>query len=480
VRKLVRNPVLLVVVGFMLMQAAWILTVPPFRGSDEFDHAYRAAAVADGEVIVNEWASDGHGLFVTVPRDLVEAARFQCERLDYTGPDNCVASEGATQNVRAASGAGLYHLAYYWFVGTMAKPFDGAAALYVMRLVSAGLCLLFIGLAAWSVTRVRSRWPLAALILAASPVLVYSTAIVAPNGLEMAAALALWSSALAALSQPQGVSTRRLLMIGVLAALVVCTLRMLGPLYVALTLICVVVANLPATRQIFREHRRAILVGAVIVVGAVAGAAAWVLANGQTGAPPDSEVGGSVNPTQLLVWNLQMIAAFPLRNQQGALVIYPVVLFLVGAIVSIAIARSGKGFRTAIVLSVAVTVLLPVALTLATMGDRGVIWQGRYLLPFGVGVVLLSGFALARTNRGGVGLRSIVPAALGLAAGVAACLVKVRNDEVAYGTESAWPTPPAYLLLILAVVALGAMAAAVGGMAGTAKTRDPIVEPQNV
>jgi hypothetical protein len=39
---------LLVLVGFLLAQAVWILTVPPFRGIDEFDHSFRAAGVASG------------------------------------------------------------------------------------------------------------------------------------------------------------------------------------------------------------------------------------------------------------------------------------------------------------------------------------------------------------------------------------------------------------------------------------------------
>ena len=150
--------------------------------------------MADGEIVVDDWSSDGRGLFVTVPRELADAARFQCERLRYTGPENCSPTASSQSTVRAASGAGLYHPAYYWVVGTAAQPFDGAAALYAMRIVSAALCLLFIGLAAWSATRVASRWPLVAVILAASPVLVYSTTIVAPNGLEMAAGLALWAS----------------------------------------------------------------------------------------------------------------------------------------------------------------------------------------------------------------------------------------------------------------------------------------------
>src|SRR4051812_17846045 len=39
----------LVLLATLLAQAAWILAVPPFRGMDEFDHAFRAAGVASGQ-----------------------------------------------------------------------------------------------------------------------------------------------------------------------------------------------------------------------------------------------------------------------------------------------------------------------------------------------------------------------------------------------------------------------------------------------
>lgn len=445
----------------MLLQAAWILTVPPFRGSDEFDHVYRASAVADGEIVVDDWSSDGRGLFVTVPRELADAARFQCERLRYTGPENCSPTASSQSTVRAASGAGLYHPAYYWVVGTAAQPFDGAAALYAMRIVSAALCLLFIGLAAWSATRVASRWPLVAVILAASPVLVYSTTIVAPNGLEMAAGLALWASLLAVSRAPRSPYTGRLLGIALVAAVVECSLRMLGPLFVALTLLCVVVSNVSSARAIWRDRRRVVVGSAVAVLVAVAGAAAWVLANGQTGAPPGPPGGGAVNAGQLLVWNLQTIAAFPIRDQPGALVIYPIVLILVAWLVGTAVVYARRGYRSAILLAAAITLLTPLALTLATMGDRGVIWQGRYVLPFSVGVVLLSGYALSHAPLRRPGLRVVAPAALGLMVGISACLIKVRNEEVSSGTEDAWRVPPEGLLVALTVLAIALLAAAV-------------------
>ena len=200
---------------------------------------------------------------------------------------------------------------------------------------------------------------------------------------------------------------------------------------------------------------------AVAVLVAVAGAAAWVLANGQTGAPPGPPGGGAVNAGQLLVWNLQTIAAFPIRDQPGALVIYPIVLILVAWLVGTAVVYARRGYRSAILLAAAITLLTPLALTLATMGDRGVIWQGRYVLPFSVGVVLLSGYALSHAPLRRPGLRVVAPAALGLMVGISACLIKVRNEEVSSGTEDAWRVPPEGLLVALTVLAIALLAAAV-------------------
>ena len=40
---------MLVAGGFLLLQAAWMLTMPRATGIDEFDHVYRAASVATGD-----------------------------------------------------------------------------------------------------------------------------------------------------------------------------------------------------------------------------------------------------------------------------------------------------------------------------------------------------------------------------------------------------------------------------------------------
>src|SRR5687768_8404665 len=95
-------------IGFILLQSAWVFTVPPFRGSDEFDHSYRAAAVARGQwIAAPEAATRGTGAFVDVPPDIIAAAAAECWKLPYTGPEDC-SGLGATSGglERVASGAG--------------------------------------------------------------------------------------------------------------------------------------------------------------------------------------------------------------------------------------------------------------------------------------------------------------------------------------------------------------------------------------
>src|SRR4051794_17445795 len=120
--------VIRVTLAVAILQALWIAVVPPFRASDEFDHAYRAAAVADGQWHATETARAGRGLLVRVPADIVDAAEEQCGSLSYTGYDNChSAGDAGDGHVWVASGAATYNPVFYWIVGTAAQPLTGTA-----------------------------------------------------------------------------------------------------------------------------------------------------------------------------------------------------------------------------------------------------------------------------------------------------------------------------------------------------------------
>ena len=77
----------------------------------------------------------------------------------------------------------------------MAQPFSGAATDFAVRAFTAVLAALLLAWAAvvtsgWA----RNAWPLLALLVSATPVLVYSTTIASPNGVGYAAGCLLWAA----------------------------------------------------------------------------------------------------------------------------------------------------------------------------------------------------------------------------------------------------------------------------------------------
>lgn len=465
-RRLVSVPAL-VIAGLLLLQVAWIATIPPFRGSDEIDHAYRAAAVARGDWRVGETAENGRGQLVDVPESLVRAANAQCESLEYMGPDNCSPVEATSDGgVLVATAAGPYHPAFYWAVGAVALPFEGAAALYAMRIVAALLCLLFLGLGAWAINQLPGRWPMAAYVLAATPVLVYSTTVVAPNGLEMGAALSLWAALLALVGGVPERTEKRLLWVAIASAVALGTLRALGPIFILLILATMVIFDGRGLWSVIRRQLSRFTVGIVLVGASVAGQAAWLLsATGGDGGSAAPEGPTEFKPSNLIVWPLQTVAAFPLRNEPGAIVVYPVVIAMV-AILIIAGVHFSRGWqRCGLLLAVGVALGLPVVLTLATLSTIGDVWQGRYGLPYAVGFVLIAGCVVGRC----FGARPLpilltLPAGLGYGVAIAACLVKIRNEELSTSQASsgdpAWlaPVPPILVVIVALAMILFALA----------------------
>jgi hypothetical protein len=450
-----RRYVTWVVAGFALMQAIWIVTLPPFRGVDEFDHAYRASAVAHGQVRSTEWAVDGRGLLVAVPESLVAAAHEQCASLAYTGPDNCSPAGRTGGLVLVGSGAGGYNPVYYVVVGVTSLPFDGVTSLYAMRITSALMCLLLIGGAAWAVAiRRRSSWSRVGMIAAVPPVMLYSTVVVAPNGLEMCAALCFWSSLLSLDGSLESRRERALIWLAAGSGSVLIVGRMLGPLF-ALCIFLSVWALRPGwLRHVISAQRRTFLLGSGLLLLSGCYAVAWFLISGAGSPEPDRLQGGVFRWIHPVLWLLQSIAAFPTRAERGALIVYPVVFFVFGAILTIALRRATVRARVILIATVSLSLAIPLMLTWATYAGRGSMWQGRYGLPFAIGIVLLSSFILdesqVSTKYRAV---SVNLGAAVLCVATIACLIRIRDIELqrpASILDSAWAEPSRALITLVA------------------------------
>jgi hypothetical protein len=454
----------LVALAMLVLQLAWVFAVPPFRGSDEFDHVYKAAAVARGDWVPSPAvATRGTGAWLEVPSDIVRAARGECKALPYTVDADCKGEpHGAT--TRIASGAGRYHPLYYALVGTPALPFHGFTSLYVMRLASMLLCWLFF-CAALAVTRcwARGPWPIVAVTLGSTPVLVYSSSIVAPNGLEMLAALTFWSALVGILRTDPGDLGSRVLVIGAAAGAVLCTTRPFGPLWCLLAGLTTLTALWPgraALARLLRDTRVRIVT--VLIVAAAAESTVWTLTMGAFNVGGELKeplsLGGRFDMVTPYVplWVLQSIAAFPLRNEPTQPVVYLTYLAIFGFLLAWALRRARGWPRLGLAVACVTALLVPYLIAVATFNSYAAVWQGRYGLPYSVGIVILVGHILDRASDGGVdprlGVIGMVLYVIAQATGPADVMHKALKRPVDLATD--WVHPA--FAVVVALAALGA------------------------
>jgi hypothetical protein len=454
--------------GFALLQLAWMLLMPPATGIDELDHVYRANSVASGH-----WGPGretlprtmGRGQLIPVRSDLVDASAPSCARLTYTAPFNCRPYRQLSGDmVEVASGAGAYNPTFYAVVGTLARPLTGNAAIYGMRVVAGLLCTVAFALATFLTVRwSRTRWPLAALLLAALPTTVYSTIVVAPNGLHIMSGLLVWSAVAALL---RGAPTSRFPAYAalVLGAAVLANTHTLGLLWVGLIGMTVAAfVGLRTSVAIIRPRTGAEW-GALLVSAAALVFALWWLWYGHpntTGESPGEVPGSRWGNIALGVplWLFQAIAAFPLRNEPAPILCYAVA-FVVLVSMSVATIRSLRGQRAlarALLLLVVLSVAVPVALTYQSYETLGLAWQGRYGMPYTVGFFVLAAMALDRglpSPRLPILVVGVGTWVFGHVIGELSVLAEQSSDHHLVAATGWWAPPPA------AIVALGVVAAA--------------------
>ncbi|MGO4258796.1 DUF2142 domain-containing protein [Marmoricola sp. RAF53] len=476
--------------GFLALQLGWMLSVVPYFGIDEFDHALRASSVAEGH-----WQATHHlppkgygrGDLIRVREDVAHEVQPSCSQRHYTGLYNCYpAADAPGDDVVISSGAARYNPTFYWVEGTLAKPFHGDAAIYAMRGAAAVLCALMFALAVWIFTGLsRTVWPTTAALVAALPTTLYSTSLAAPNGLNMVAGLAVWASLFAIPEE----RTRRSGYLGLaVSSAVLLNTHTLGILW--MTLIMVTFAILTGLRGLLRTlvpRGRLEWAALGLALGAVAFDAFWLLTSGVNDPGQErSSFGGqpwSFVASGAILWPLQAIGAFPMRDESAPLALYAVALTVLAVVLVLAVRRIRLRSRpSAALLFVATTsFLVPAYLTAATFHQIGAAWQGRYQMPFTVGLVVVLAMILDRSPHA---FRFALPTAT---AGVfALALAQVLGQrqvveqarklhDLTYATG--WSAPSTALLVALGLLAGLCWALAVRTSAGLAASRATAPEP---
>lgn len=441
-------------VGILLIQVAWIFAVPPFQGPDEREHAYKAAAVAQGDVALHHRPSRW-GEFMRVPAPLVEAAEPVCVARPHFR-DNCFGSGEVRGQVEIATAASRYNPAFYAVVGTVARGADGVGSLYLMRLTAAVMCAAMLAaavavLGGWA----RTRWPQVAFLAAMTPTVLFSSSIAGPVGIEMAAAVLAWSAGLALVSARSDLPVPRGVLVAMTAAsCVLVTVRTLGPLWFMLIVLTLVLVGGPARLKPLLKQR-AVARAAGLVALATALAVAWS-ALARTNAPATGSGGLVLEPSQLIgewvVWFLQSVGTFPLRDDPAPLAVYALAFSTWAVLVWASWRAAATPTRLAMAGIVVVSTVLPIAVTVATYAQNGFIWQGRYTYPFAMGFLFLAGWALDRRTQPPSGVL-VVAGGVFLTCQLMSVLHVYRKEleESPLRSAEAWVRLPGFGLTLLVV-----------------------------
>lgn len=462
-----------VLLGVLLLQSAWVLTIPPFRGLDEHDHAFKAAATARGDIGPHhEVSSQGWGSFMSVPKDIVVAAQPICESFAYTTHDSCrPGPETSPGQVRVATAMANTNPAFYFVMGTAARPFDGVGALYAMRVLAAVLSALVLALGFVALRRTaRGPWLGASALVAMTPVAVYSTTVAAPNGLELASGFLVWSSLLCAL-RPGAADAEadRWVRVATAGAVLLVTLRALGPVWLLLIVVTVIAwAGWARVRTLLSRRNTVACIAAVGLATALA--ATWIVLARPNEIPGNNDDFDNplwvVLPQQWVLWFFQSVGAIPARNEIMPMPVYMIVFTLWLCLSAIAIRQATRRQRLALGLVVALGSLVPLAATAYFYSSIGTAWQGRYALPYTIGFLLLCGSILdakvqvgARWNRRIIG----VAAAL-LVCAATICLVhvlRVQLDQSPLAGTGSWPAPAEWQVVALTAAGMALLASCI-------------------
>jgi hypothetical protein len=237
---------------------------------------------------------------------------------------------------------------------------------------------------------------------------------------------------------------------------------LLGPLWLALIVVTAVIfAGWSTVVSLWARNRlRVVVVGSVAVISVASNAWWIVFANGTASSSDPSDGIRHFEwrfSGQLVAWILQMVAAFPYRDQLAPIGIYPLFFIVVVTALVVAIRRGSGGERTAISLAVGLSLAVPIALTLATLHSQGLVWQGRYEMPYVVGILLMCGTVLDRVNWAAVeGRRLVYLAGTMLAGGHVVSIHHVMTSELSRSVSAddpMWVHPP--VLVVDAMVLVG-------------------------
>jgi hypothetical protein len=477
-------------VTFALLAAiggAWALASPLGAAPDEPSHVITAVAMAHGQfrgspittaqgqdLIAGRGGREGGAASayrsVTVPQ-IYGTWNWGCDTFQADKPATCRTFAGSDAAAHAVTPVMWYPPAYYLVVGTVARVAPaGPMAVYVMRFVSVALFAALVASGATSLLRTRRRGlALVGLLVALTPMCFFLGSSVNPSGLEIAAGVSLWcSGAVLAFEAGEHVDPRLVARVGC-AATVLILARHPGPFWAALIVALVVALMSPEGRR--RVTRaRAVRRWAGVAGVATAGQLAW-LAWAQPFNGSHTIFRQALTTADALRgtigaggdWLHQMVGNFGWLDSPAPFGSVALWLVALGGLVLLAVLFGGRRELRVLGLTIAASVLVPIAAATEEARTIGLHWQARYQLPVVVGVPVLAALTAARGVRdrdaGRVATVARVTAFLVVVGSLLAFDQNLRrytvglDGSIAYWLHPAWSPPLGPVLVLVVFVA---------------------------
>lgn len=411
-----RRPLQAAVGVLVALSAAWALTSPLGSVPDEPAHVLYAAAVVRGDL-----GSGERGQSVTVPASVAAAGGITCTAFLPSSTADCLpALPDRTDPTGTVTGAGRYPPLYYALVGWPTRLGFGEATWYGMRLLSVALGGLLLALA--TATWCRSPAPVVAgVLIAGTPMLAFLLGSVNPNGVEIAAGVAVTLAALGLADTAVQGGRPGLRQASALVLLVLyLALARPGSYLLAAALVGTLAVAASTVVRVRPRAATGLLVAcaAAVLAGVAAARLVALPAAPQPAAAVAWEEAARVTAQRAFGWWQETIGMFGWRDHQVPAAFSLVWLALVAGLLLTAVLRGRAAERLSLLGLTAGAVVAAPFFVFVTLFRDGVGYQGRYAMALTQAIPVLAGAVLAR--RGGAGLpwRLIAPttAALGVLA----------------------------------------------------------------
>lgn len=456
-----------------LLTTIWALATPVFASPDENAHAMKAVGQYNGELLGREVAGSRLPVF-DLPGDYrypvgINCFAFAPQQSGSCGPE--LGSPGGSSQF--PDWVSTNNPVYYYAVGWPSLFLGGSPGIYAMRIVSGLLVsLLFAAAIAVAMSSRRRRWMAAGAVFVVSPMVMFLSASINPQGAEIAAGALLTVSLLRLLENGAGEATpsRRVLWtLTVIGASVLAIARATGPLWVAILVAGVVAAmGWSRVRIILVRPRTYVAVAIVGVVGL--SAVAWTLITGTLSGQAERTDAPLVGASFISgVWAMIRQTPTDLQTAAGVFgwldtplptLLYSVYFAALVILVLLAIVASQRRDKLVVIGAVIVAVAVPILVQAASVSRTGIIWQGRYALFLYLSLLLLAAWAMSRSGERIASISTSVSIAIicfVIVYGMLAFAVVLHRYVVGAGasvaamlTAPAWQPPMGWPALVVA------------------------------